>query len=144
MFFTKDRQQMRQYFYDSWKKYQAKLPMEPMENLIGETIAAHPEYHPVLERDGDKLNRDYFPEVGDANPFLHLALHIALREQLTTNRPDGVRDAHQALAAKLGDLHQVEHVMIDCLWETLSRIQRQNEPYNDAQYLGCLRRLAQS
>lgn len=144
MFFTKDRQEMRQYFRSAWTKYQANMPMDPVEALIGEVVAAHPEYHPTLENEGDSLNRDFFPELGEANPFLHLSLHIALLEQLSTDRPNGVRDVHQALAIKLGDTHRVEHAMMDCLWETLTRIQRHNETYNDAAYLGRLRRLVQN
>lgn len=144
MFFTKDRQEMRLYFRNAWTKYQAKAAMDPVEALIGEVIAAHPEYHSTLENEGDALDRDFFPELGETNPFLHLSLHIALLEQLTTDRPNGVRDVHQALALKLGDPHRVEHAMMDCLWETLTRIQHHNETYNDAAYLGRLRRLVQN
>jgi hypothetical protein len=96
----------------------------------------------VLEQDADALQRDYSPEGGQSNPFLHMGMHLAIREQVTTNRPAGVAPIHAALAARLGSAHEAEHRMIECLGEALWRAQRSGLPPDEAAYLEALRRIA--
>ena len=46
-----------------------------------ELIRAHPEYHRVLTQGERALERDFGG--GDTNPFLHMSMHIAIKEQLS-------------------------------------------------------------
>ena len=95
----------------------------------------------MLESGGDALERDYTPEEGQTNPFLHMGLHLAIREQVSTNRPAGIASVHRSLAVKLGDVHEAEHAMIECLGQALWQAQRSGLPPDEAAYLESLRRL---
>jgi hypothetical protein len=143
MLFGQDRTQLRQVFFTAWRKYRAGEPMEPMERLIAEIVAHHPEYHASVENPEAHQDRDYLPETGESNPFLHLAMHIAIQEQLGTDRPAGFRAVYRTLVARASDPHAAEHRIMDCLGETLWRAQREGAPPDEAAYMDCLRRLAQ-
>jgi hypothetical protein len=113
MLFSQDRSQLRGFFYEAWRKHTAGEPLEPMETIVAAVVAEHPEYHALLADPDAGLDRDYTPEGGESNPFLHMGMHIALREQLTSQRPAGIVDAHEALAARLGDGHEADY--LDCV-----------------------------
>jgi hypothetical protein len=85
--------------------------------------------------------RDFTPEAGQANPFLHMGLHLAIREQVGTNRPAGIASIHSQLCRRLGDQHEAEHRMIECLAEALWLSQRTGLPPDEPAYLDALRRL---
>ena len=139
MIFGQDRNELRQMYADAWQKHCDKLPLSPLEAQIADVIAMHPEYHGDVT--GDDLNRDYTPDGGQTNPFLHMGLHLGIREQVSTNRPAGIAAIHKTLAAKSGDVHAAEHEMSECLAETLWDAQNSNQPPDEAKYLERLRHL---
>ena len=89
----------------------------------------------------DDLDRDFTPDGGRTNPFLHMGLHLGIREQVSTNRPAGIAAVYHALAASKGDVHVAEHEMIECLAETLWEAQSLNQPPDEQKYLERLQRL---
>lgn len=115
--------------------------MEPLEQVVADIVARHPEYHGVLENEEASLQRDYSPEQGETNPFLHMAMHIAIHEQLSTARPAGITDIYQSLTIQFGDQHAAEHQMMECLGEMIWQAQRDNRLPSEEDYLACLRRL---
>ncbi len=139
MIFGEDRNELRQMYADAWRKRCDRQPMAPLETQIADVIEMHPEYHSDVT--GDDLDRDYTPDGGQTNPFLHMGLHLGIREQVATNRPAGISAIHKAVSAKLGDIHAAEHAMIDCLAETLWEAQSSNQPPDEAKYLERLQRL---
>ena len=136
-----DRGDLRRAYVDAWSKARAGQPLEPLERLLAEVVAEHPEYHPALESP-DALDREFTSESGDTNPFLHMGLHVAIREQLATDRPPGVREAYAKLLPRFGDAHRLEHALIECLAETLWEAQRAGTAPDEARYLECVRRIA--
>jgi hypothetical protein len=140
--FSQDRDNMRRYFVDAWRKARSGEPLEPLERQIAETIRAHPEYHTLLEAPDAALAREYFPEGGETNPFLHLSLHIAILEQVGTDRPAGVRALYQRLVRSAKDAHEAEHRIMECLAQGLWEAQRSGLPPNERTYVECLERLA--
>ena len=78
---------------------------------------------------------DPSPGTAAENPFLHMGLHLAIREQLSIDRPPGVRQIQQTLAARLGDEHDAEHVLMEALAETLWEAQRGGQPPDERRYL---------
>ena len=76
-----------------------------------------------------------------AHPFLHMALHLGIREQVALDRPAGVRAVFERVAAGAGSSHEAEHRLIDCLAETLWEAQGRGEAPQDAAFLDRLRRL---
>jgi len=139
--FGQDRNQMRQYFQRCWQKLKAGQPLEPLEALIASVVAEHPEYHALIESGDTALEKDYTPEDGQTNPFLHMGMHISIREQVQTDRPPGIKAAYEKLSAKLGDNHEAEHRMQECLGVSLWEAQRAGVAPNEGKYLECVRKL---
>jgi hypothetical protein len=137
--FANDRHALRRRFIEAWHKARTGGVMEPLEVQIAEVIAEHPEYQALLERADAALDKEYVPETGETNPFLHMALHIAVREQLATDRPHGITYAFHALLSERADRHAAEHVMVDCLAETLWSAQRAGQPPDENAYLEHIR-----
>ena len=140
MIFGQDRNELRQMYADAWHKRRDGQPASPLEVLIADVIEMHPEYHAdVINED---LDRDYLPDGGKTNPFLHMGLHLAIREQVSTDRPAGIAAIHRELTARAGDPHDSEHAMIEALAETLWEAQGLNLPPDEQEYLERLRRIA--
>lgn len=139
MIFGQDRNELRKMYAEAWKKHCDKTPLSPLEAQITSVIEWHPEYHDVIS--GDDLGKDYTPDGGKTNPFLHMGLHLGIREQVATNRPTGIASILTTLTAKLGDAHAAEHQMIDCLAETLWEAQSQNSAPDEQKYLERLNNL---
>lgn len=140
-FHDQDRSGLRRRYTEAWRKRRASLPLEPLEDQIASVIEEHPEYQPVVEDEAGALARDYTPAGGQANPFLHMGLHLAIREQVATNRPAGIAAVHAELCRRTGGRHEAEHRMIECLGEALWHSQRSGLPPDEAAYLESLRRL---
>ena len=138
MIFGQDRGEMRQMYASAWQKHCDKGVLSPLEMQIAQVIEDHPEYHEAVTGD---LQQDFSVEGGKTNPFLHMGLHLGVREQVATNRPAGITSAFQSLAAKISDPHTAEHRMIDCLAETLWEAQRRNQAPDEEIYLEQLRQL---
>lgn len=139
MIFGQDRTELRKMYAEAWRKYREQLPMSPLEAQIASVIEWHAEYHGDIS--GDDLDRDYPPDGGRSNPFLHMGLHLGIREQVATDRPKGIARIHETLNMRIGDPHAAEHQMIECLAETLWEAQSQNNAPDDQKYLERLRRL---
>ncbi|MDH3761290.1 MAG: DUF1841 family protein [Gammaproteobacteria bacterium] len=134
------RDEVRQVYLDVWRKMQQRQLLEPMEALIADVIESHPEYHALLADDAEIRQQEFTPEQGQTNPFLHMGMHIALREQAGTDRPPGINAIYQRLTAAKGQ-HQAEHAMMECLGQALWSAQRNNRPPDEANYLDCLKKL---
>jgi len=138
MIFGQDRQELRSMYATAWKKYCDNGKLTSLEAQIAQVISDHPEYHDAITSD---LDRDFSVAGGKTNPFLHMGLHLGIREQVATNRPAGIASVFNTLAAASPDPPRLEHRMIDGLAETLWEAQSQNQPPNEALYLERLKRL---
>ena len=139
--FSPSRDQVRQFFCAAWKKHQERLPLIGAEVTAADIAARHPEYHALLADSAGALEREWTPEGGQMNPFLHLSLHLAIHEQVSIDQPPGIRAAFETLRARL-DPHAAAHVVLEALGETIWRSQREGRPMDAAAYLEALRRAA--
>ena len=139
MIFGQNRDELRQMYVDAWQKSGNAEVLSPLEAQIAAVVQEHPEYQPMLDQAA--LDTEFQPEGGQTNPFLHMGLHLAIREQVATNRPAGIAAIHQHLSQKTGDRHTAEHQMIDCLAESLWEAQSANQPPDEQKYLERLQRL---
>ncbi|MCC5811892.1 MAG: DUF1841 family protein [Ectothiorhodospiraceae bacterium] len=139
--FSSDRDQLRRQYLLAWRKQQQGEPMTPLEAAIAQVVADHPEYHKLLSSEERALGREYLPEQGETNPFLHMGMHLALREQVHTNRPKGIRAVYQELVRVTGDPLEAEHLMMDSLAESLWLAQRDGVAPDERAYLKRLRKL---
>lgn len=140
--FNPSRDEVRRFFFDAWHKYRAAQPLTALEGMAVEVIALHPEYHAVLDAPERYLEQDYFPEMGETNPFLHMSLHLSVLEQLSIDQPPGIAAAYQALLQRLDDPHEAQHGLMDCLAETVWRAQRDRTPPDAQAYLECMQKKA--
>lgn len=140
--FQPTRDQARQFFFDTWAKYRANQPLSDLEKLALEVILLHPEYHAVLDDPERHRDRDWTPEMGQTNPFLHLSMHLAIREQLSVDQPPGIHARYQSLCAKTGSEHDALHAVMECLGEMLWQAQRSGTPPDAAVYFACLDRIS--
>lgn len=142
LFADQSREQLRAAYREAWRKWRERLPLQPVEAQLVEVIEQHPEYHALLQDpDPEALSRDFPIEAGSVNPFLHLGLHVALREQVGTDRPPGIAAIHRRLTSELGSSHAAEHRMQEALAETLWDAQRAARAPQEQDYLQRLQRL---
>lgn len=141
VFADQSREQLRRAYLDAWRRSQAGAVLSPLEAQIAAVIAEHPEYHAWLDGGEAALAEEFGPERGRANPFLHLGMHLAIREQVTTDRPAGIRALHAQLAMRSGGVLEAEHRMMEALGETLWEAQRAGRAPDEQAYLERLARL---
>lgn len=140
---SNERDKLRQFYCDTWQKHlEQKESLSALEQQITAVVKEHPEYHQLLENKEASINADYLPEMGDSNPFLHMGMHLGLREQVTTDRPVGITELYQSIVA-LKDVHDAEHEMIECLAESIWQAQQNQTMPDEASYLACLRKIQQ-
>ena len=138
--FTPSRDEARRFLVDAWSKHRAKQPLSGLEQVAAGLIALHPEYHSVVENPERFVDRDWKPEAGAANPFLHLSLHLAVAEQIAIDQPPGIRAQFERLRAARGDEHAALHAVLECLGEVMWSAQRHGTPPDAALYIACLER----
>ena len=139
--FNPSREQVRHFFCDAWKKHLDRLPLVGAEVTAADLAARHPEYHALLSDREGALEKDWTPEGGEMNPFLHLSLHLAIHEQVSIDQPPGIRAAFENLRRRL-DPHAAEHVLLECLGETIWRAQREGGAMDALAYVDAVRRKA--
>ena len=139
MIFGQDRNELRQMYFNAWRKSRLGDLLSPLEAQIATVIEDHPEYQAMMN--DEQLDQSFTPEGGETNPFLHMGLHLAVREQISTDRPPGIAALFNAILVKTGESHATEHKVIDCLAETLWEAQSSNAMPDEEAYLERLRRL---
>lgn len=138
--FSPTRDQARRFLMEAWRKRLESLPATPLETMAADIVAEHPEYHDLLGGGEESLAKDWTPDSGDTNPFLHLSLHLAIAEQLQIDQPPGIRGAFERLCVRHGDRHEALHQLLDCLGEVVWKAQRDKAPLDGAAYLECIHR----
>lgn len=138
MIFGQDQRELRQMYSNTWKKSQAGLVLSPLEVQIAQVITDHPEYQSTIISDADHV---YTPDGGKTNPYLHMGLHLTLRDQISLDQPRGIAATFVAIAAKTNEPHDAEHLALDCLAETLWEAQTHNVVPDETRYLERLKRL---
>ncbi len=141
MFYGNSPQDTRQLFFSSWQKYQRKQPLSALEKQIVDVIIDHPEYHAMFASVLSHHDQAYFPEQGQTNPFLHMGLHLAIRDQVAIDRPIGMAAIYKQLLKKYNDPITVEHLLLDPLAECLWNAQRNQGMVDEASYVNACRKL---
>ena len=139
--FGNDRLQMRQVFVEAWRKQRDGVSMEPLERMVASVVLAHPEYQGLLTDPEQALHKEFSPEGGETTPFLHMAMHISLQEQVSTDRPAGITGLYQRLTQRLGDVHAAEHHLMECLAHMLWEAQVNQRLPDEQAYLECVRQI---
>jgi hypothetical protein len=139
--FTPSSNDVRRFFCEAFRKHRAGEVLTPMDAMAVDWIAQHPEYHDELRDAEEAIARDYSVESGRTNPFLHLSMHLSISEQVSIDQPRGIKAAHDALAARVGE-HEAQHQIMECLGETIWTSQRTGLPPDQDAYIDCILRRA--
>jgi hypothetical protein len=140
--FNPSRDEVRDFFFESWRKFNAQLPLTDLEKITVSVIHMHPEYHAILNAPDQFKHQAYFPEMGETNPFLHMSLHLSVLEQISINQPIGIADIYAKLKLKHQEEHLAQHDLLDCLAETIWLAQRNQTGLDAAHYLTLLQQKA--
>lgn len=144
--YNPSRDQVRQFFFDTWAKFKQHLPLTDLEKIAIEVIQMHPEYHAILDAPERYMQQQYFPEMGETNPFLHMSLHLSVIEQINIDQPIGIRAIYHKLCSHhqgqsespQESRHHALHELVECLAEAIWQSQRNNTPLDSASYLALL------
>jgi hypothetical protein len=127
-------------YRSAWRKFKTQQTLSPLDRQIVAVISEHPEYRVIVESAAADL-ANYSPRSGQLNPWLHMGLHLAIREQVATDRPAGIAEVHARLASQAGGAHEAEHRMLETLATAMFDAQRSGKPPDEAVYLDRLRSL---
>ncbi|MDO8369671.1 MAG: DUF1841 family protein [Candidatus Nitrotoga sp.] len=136
--FNPSRDEARMFLIDTWRKRRAGSLLSPLEDLAAQLIEKHPEYYSILENPERYQDKDYTPEQGTTNPFLHLMMHLTIEEQISINQPAGIRAHFARLTRQFESEHDAQHRMMECLGEMIWQAQRNRTQPDAAIYLACL------
>lgn len=131
--YSNNREAYRQTFLMAWQKYQKQLPLTTLETQLVHVIQQHPEYQRLLNNPTD-LNESFALE---ENPFFHMSLHMAIRDQIHLDRPPGIKSLYEKLLASASS-HEAEHAMMQCLASMIWQAQDTGAMPSDEAYLQCL------
>jgi hypothetical protein len=140
--FQPSQTDVRRFFCAAYARQRAGAALDPMQALAARWIGEHPEYHAELADEAAALEAVYAVEAGRTNPFLHLAMHLSIAEQVSIDQPTGIRQAVDLLAARLNSLHEAHHEVMECLGEMIWASQRSGQPPDGLAYLEAVRRRA--
>jgi len=136
--FNPSRDEARNFLFESWRKNISGELLTPLEDLVSQLIAKHPEYHDALEKPEQHQDKDYSPDQGNTNPFLHLMMHLTIEEQVSIDQPPGIRAHFSRLTQQFESEHDAQHRMMECLSEMIWQAQRNNSQPDAAIYFACL------
>ena len=140
--FNPSQADVRRFFCAVHAKARAGQPMDAIETLAAQWVGEHAEYHGDLTDVDAALDRSYDGSDGQANPFLHLSMHLSISEQCSIDQPRGIRQAVELLAARLDSLHEAHHEAMECLGTLLWESQRHGRPPDAHSYVQCVQRRA--
>jgi hypothetical protein len=118
------RTDLRRRFVDVARHLESGRPLDAADVHIAAVLIDHPEARRRLAGiAGEEAVLDEPALEGtESSFFLHLALHVALREQAAADLPPGVRRLHAAYVAWAGgDRVLAEHRMLPILEDALRR-----------------------
>lgn len=137
--FTPSSNDVRRFFCEAYRKHKSGAVLTPMDAIAADWISHHPEYAEALTDADAAVARDYSVEGGQANPFLHLSMHLSIAEQVSIDQPRGIKAAHDALVRKLGP-HEAHHEIMECLGQMIWTSQKNGVPPDSAAYVECVRK----
>jgi hypothetical protein len=138
--FNPSSDDVRRFFCDIYRKHRANDILSPLEAIALDWIVQHPEYEDIISNVETALERDYSVDGGQANPFLHLSMHLTIAEQVAIDQPAGIRAACQALTQRKDSEHAAHHQIMECLGQMIWNSQRTGTTPDGAAYVECVRK----
>ena len=129
----------RRLLADIWRKAESGEQVRGEQARLAEIMRAHPEYRVAWE---SAMNgaEDTFSVEG-VNPFLHVTMHRAVEEQLSTGEPKETAQTLQRLTEAGLDRHEALHRIGNVLLEQMWLMQREGRGFDRAAYIQALNKL---
>jgi hypothetical protein len=137
--FNPSRDEVREFFFGAWTKFKAEQALTELEKMSVGVMHMHPEYQAILDAPEQYKHQEYFPELGETNPFLHMSLHLSILEQISINQPTGIADIYQKLKLKHQNEHYAQHDILECLAESIWQAQRNDSALDGNYYVQLLK-----
>ena len=71
-----------------------------------------------------------------------MGMHIALKEQVNSDRPIGINTIFKQIISRSITLHDAEHKMMECLGRSLWEAQCKNKLPDENEYIECLKKIS--
>jgi hypothetical protein len=133
--FNPTQHDVRRFFCETYRKTLAREILTPLEVIASDWIVQHPEFEKDLSDVNKALVAEYPVDQGKTNPFLHLAMHLSIAEQISINQPAGITPAYAQLAQRLQSAHEAHHHVMECLGAMMWESQRNGTPFDADSYI---------
>lgn len=126
-----------------WRLAQIGAELEGEEAVTAEVLKQHPEYFDIWEQAGT-LPPDEEVLHDGANPFVHIAVHQTVENQIADLNPPQTAETLKALIRAGYDRHEAVHAIGSLVAEEMFEIMKNNRPFDQTRYVEALRELAQT
>ena len=138
-----DRAQNRKLFHMLWERAQNDdfAGLDDEQRRIAEALKLHAdEYHNVFEFSDVVPDREFDPQKGEVNPFLHISIHAAVQAQLEAKDPIEVLQFYNAMRKKKCSHHDALHLILTILAPLMFRTMKSLMPFDNNRYLSLLKK----
>lgn len=122
-----------------WGKTQRGEALAGDEALVAQVLGEHPEFGRHWESAEAAVAARFDGQ--EANPFLHVHLHLTVEQQLRGNDPPEAREFCERRTAIGDSAHAIRHRLMGALAEEVERMVRAREPFDEAAYRRRVRKL---
>lgn len=94
-----------------WQKMKAGEELEGQEQVIGQSMADHPEWYPIFDTMDVLGGDDVLPD--GTNPFAHITFHVLVGSQIYNRNPPEAQTFYVIRTRKGDHRHDVIHMMVN-------------------------------
>ena len=122
-------------FHSIWEDSKAGKVLEGDEKVIAHLMKQHPEFHQEFEMADVYADIDlqYDPDK-EVNPFLHIAIHSIVENQLAANDPPEVAEFFKRRKYKKETRHETSHMVGLFIMEQIFEILKNGVPFDLDRY----------
>ena len=133
----------RKEFHRIWEDSKAGKALEGEEKVIAHLMKQHPEFHQQFEMADVYADIDlqYDPDK-EVNPFLHIAIHTIVENQLAANDPPEVAEFFKRRKYKNETRHETSHMVGVLIMEHIFEIVKNGVSFDLDRYKRNLKKYA--
>jgi hypothetical protein len=125
----------RKKFHQIWDDLKAGKSLEGEERVIAHAMEQHPEFHQQFEMADvyADINLQYDPDK-EVDPFLHIAIHSIVENQLAANDPPEVAEFFKRRKYKKETRHETSHMVGLLITDQIFEILKNRVPFDLDRY----------
>ena len=126
-----------------WEMAESEIDLEGEEATMAEILRQHPEYLDIWEK-ADTMPPDEEVLRDGVNPFVHIAIHQTVENQITDRTPPQTAETLEALIHASYTRHEAIHAIGALIAEQIFGMMQDSRPFDETSYVEALRDLAQT